>query len=201
MTIGTAADRARAISLVSREYGGRYRTMMCITCSKCQEEHFRVMKLNMPEVAIARFYRGKGWEIDDKCDRAICPNCTSAGAKKSVTDISMEALRRQREVFDLLDKHFDVKAGRYDQGWSDAKISQETGLALTLVIKSREAAYGPILDDPEIAELRRELAEFKNKLEQDIADLREMMDTIQKAGAEQIEELGRRLAEATRRAA
>jgi hypothetical protein len=67
----------------------------------------------------------------------------------------------------LLTCYFDAEAGRYDTGWNDAKIAEESGMALDYVTNTRKLAYGEVKETAEIAELRAEI----RKLELTIAEL------------------------------
>ena len=79
----------------------------------------------------------------------------------------------------LLDSHFDDKAGCYLSDWSDQKIGTDLNLPWAIVAKIREAAYGPIRVDPEVAKLASEHAALKARLAQaqETAAARQKADT------------------------
>ncbi len=162
-----------------------HRTVLRITCQKCRSFDDRVIKPDMPPEAIAQTYRHKGWEVDDGCRSAVCPKCQ----ERPVIDHSSEAIKRQRQAFALLDEHFQVDEGCFAPGWSDAKISKETGLAATAVAKLREAAYGPIKISPELLEAGREIAAVRSKLADDVKAIRDMLETVSREGGERIAKL------------
>jgi hypothetical protein len=67
------------------------------------------------------------------------------------------ALRLQRRVMALLEAHFDDTAGAYRNGYSDARVAEETEAAVTAVERIRADAFGALAEDPRIAALREEL--------------------------------------------
>lgn len=171
---GTATDRAPTLKTVRRHYGeGMVRTMLAMVCDRCSGSDDRATKPDMPEAAIARFFRGRGWLVDNECRSAVCPKCQE---KDKVTDISAAAMKRQRQMFLLLDEHFDIEAGCYDGDWSDARIAKETGLAENVVRHARDSAYGPIKINPVIVSAGKEIAELREKVKADLAAVRQLAD-------------------------
>lgn len=96
----------------------------------------------------------------------------------------------------LLGEHFTAEGeiGTYDEGWSDARISNEAGLALAEVTRVREAAYGKILD-PRFARIDAAIAAAGAKLARDTAELATLLETVKAEGAKAIADLRRQLAE------
>jgi len=86
-----------------------------------------------------------------------------AAAAPAMSDAKKLALHGAR-VGRLLDDHFDVPTGRYEAGWSDAKIAEETGLSAQFVAEIREAHCGPLRGDPEVDALKSEVATIKAML-------------------------------------
>jgi uncharacterized protein YdaU (DUF1376 family) len=196
---GTAASRSPVLRTVRRHYGdGIVRTMLAMECDQCSRQDDKVVKPNLPEVAISRFFRSAGWEVDNKCQRAVCPKCQE---KAKVTDISAAALKRQRQMFVLLDEHFDVDDGAFEQGWSDARVAKETGLAENVVIQAREAAYGPIKVNPAFVSAGREVAELKTKLAKDLADIQGLLDQTKRDFEERLAQIEAKVSRALRGAA
>lgn len=60
----------------------------------------------------------------------------------------------------VLDKHFDDGAGCWLDGFSDQKAGEACAVPWSLVTRIREAAYGPIRVDPEVAALRAEMEQI-----------------------------------------
>lgn len=68
------------------------------------------------------------------------------------------------KVRQVIDQHFDDEAGFWLNGYSDQKAGEEIGVPWALVTRIREAAYGPIRVDPEVAALKMELAQIGREL-------------------------------------
>lgn len=152
---------------------------MTLHCDHCRAtERRRLRKANLPPDAIARFMRNVGWEVDAKCRHATCPKCQKKGA--TVTEISSEALKRQRQMFRLLDEFFDADAGRFAKGWSDEKIAEQTGLSASAVRKAREAAYGALKINPEVAKLTEDLADLRERYGSQITELESMVAELRR---------------------
>lgn len=183
----TAAERAPTLRVVRRFYGeGVIRTMLAMVCDDCGKQDDRPIKPDMPEDAIARFFRGRGWLVDNRCRTAKCPKCQE---KAKVTDISAAAMKRQRQMFLLLDEHFDVDNGSYANGWSDAQIAKETGLSESVVTHARESAYGPIKQSKELIAAGQELAELRKKILGEFTQLRGLVESTQQDLVRQIDAL------------
>jgi hypothetical protein len=85
------------------------------------------------------------------------------------------------KIRSILDKAFDDNAGCWLDGYSDQKAGEEIGVPWALVTRIREAAYGPIRVDPEVAGIlaalksltteQARLAAEQTKLAAAIADL------------------------------
>lgn len=68
------------------------------------------------------------------------------------------------KIRQLLDHRFDDEAGCWLDGYSDQKAGEELDLPWSMVTRIREAAYGPIRVDPEVAALRAELVQIGREL-------------------------------------
>lgn len=83
----------------------------------------------------------------------------------------------------LLDKHFDDSKGMYIDGYTDQRIGQELNLPWGAVAKVREAAYGPLKQDPEVASIKSEISRITsqlNTLSSDITALRTRVMAVEK---------------------
>lgn len=116
--------------------------------------------------------------------------------------ISKDALRAQRLLHQLLGEHFSVEGehGAYDEGWDDRRVSTETGLAVAEVTRTREAAYGRIVD-PRIAQLEAAIAGRLEKLDRDLGELQALGDNLRTEHVGALQELQARLAALKGRAA
>lgn len=170
-TLVQMIDTSRCFSLGRDVYR---RATLRIACDGCPALYERYLEAGTNPLAILRGARAKGWDGDDRGQCWRCPACLEK-RKKTVSDFSAEALKRQKQMFDLLDAHFDVDKGRFKAGWSDAKVAQSTGLAEAAVAKARDAAFGPLKIDPATADLAREVGEARLKIESDFAELAKLM--------------------------
>lgn len=57
----------------------------------------------------------------------------------------------------LLTVRFNPEEGEYDEGWSDVRVANESGMALDYVETTRKVAYGELKGNSEIEELRAEM--------------------------------------------
>ncbi|MFZ2620863.1 MAG: hypothetical protein WAX89_08340 [Alphaproteobacteria bacterium] len=103
---------------------------------------------------------------------------------------SADALKLRRKAIGLLDEHFDADKGVYRNGYSDERISKESGLALAALIVLREQNFGELkaLMSPEaVAALVQRLTKAETTLAQatkDVADLKEITDAAEKTLAD-----------------
>lgn len=153
-----------------------------------------------PEAA-AKAAARMGWEADAwRRSVARCPECQAArrggGDRAEKKDTSMgektgsgpsipakEALRdpTQQErlrIRSVLDKHFDDDAGCWLDGYSDQKAGEECGVPWAMVTRIREAAYGPIRVDPELAALNAEAKRLGDEQAKIAATLAKVADEI-----------------------
>lgn len=132
-----------------------------------------------------------GWEVTPR--RAECPRCVADKARRgkgerpgpkphqfsptrfatahpekeaAMADVKpRDATQQERlKIRAILDKHFDDDAGCWLDGYSDQKAGEEAGVPWAIVTRIREAAYGPIRVDPEVAGLRAELMQIGREL-------------------------------------
>lgn len=57
----------------------------------------------------------------------------------------------------LLTVRFNPEEGEYDEGWSDVRVANESGMSLDYVETTRKVAYGELKGNSEIEELRAEM--------------------------------------------
>lgn len=77
-------------------------------------------------------------------------------------------------IRNLLDKHFDDSVGSYLDGWSDAKIAGALNIPRIIVERIRDAAYGPLRENPEIRALEAEIVRLAGELDAIKARLRKL---------------------------
>jgi len=66
-----------------------------------------------------------------------------------------------------LDKHFDDKQGIYLDGQSDEKIASELDFPRKWVSDIRDAAYGPIRENPAVTQLKAEIEAVRSEINAD----------------------------------
>jgi hypothetical protein len=157
-------------------------------------------KLN-PE-HVAKRARAAGWQADGwRASITQCPACQakdrggeSPGEKvirmpeaqepAPMPPATREPTPKQRlAIRAKLDANFDDDAGCYLDGQSDQKIGEELNIPWSWVARIREAAYGPIRVDPEVAALRAELAGLRaeqKKLDERIGGVASRLEALGK---------------------
>lgn len=80
-------------------------------------------------------------------------------AAPAITPLAGKALR---QVFQLLEDHFDADAGAYRNEYSDEWIAKESNISKEAVKQYRVNAFGKIKPPSEIETLRRELRELES---------------------------------------
>ena len=142
-----------------------------------------INKVLCPDCRKAPAYRTRrDAELDSVVMTALPAPLTIEGHAEEVVKeaafMPKELTQDQRmQIRNLLDKHFDDKAGCYlvgDDGTaeSDQSIGETVGIPWGEVTKIREAAYGKILIDPVVASLRSQLA----GIEAEVAKIRHALD-------------------------
>jgi len=66
----------------------------------------------------------------------------------------------------LLDEHFDDAAGTYLDDYSDQRIGTEIDVPWAAVATMRETAYGPIRENPLVAQIRSDIAEARRRIDE-----------------------------------
>lgn len=167
--------------------GGRLSARVeCHSCGSHEEWH--IATKTPPAEILRKHFSQKGWRMSK---RSICPACTSKAQKPQIVkEVQMtnvapikpepaptEAVKAaRRKANELLMFHFDVEAGRYDEGWSDERVAKESDMPVAWVLKRREDEYGTLKEPQEIDEIRGELYNLTERL----AELRSKLDALVK---------------------
>jgi hypothetical protein len=90
-----------------------------------------------------------------------------------------------RGVHQRLQDFFDESAGAYRDGYSDARIAQEVGCHLQVVLDARIGAYGELREDDRVSALREDIDAFAKAITKiaatanaDIAVLRDRIEQL-----------------------
>lgn len=138
------------------------------SCDCGRKESLRYQQ-RMPPTFYAQALNNKGWSVDNKCTKAACPKCV--GAKSMTAKTSPAALKSQAKMFAMLSEFFDAETGQYADGWSDARIARDVGMAESYVAEAREAAHGPLREHPAIEQAKADLAALRSKTDRDIVEM------------------------------
>ncbi len=82
-------------------------------------------------------------------------------SERKPVSITPNAMKAQTAMFRLLDTHFDEDAGRYADGWDDARVAKETGIAIAMVAAFRKEGFGEIKASPELTAIAGDLKTLK----------------------------------------
>jgi hypothetical protein len=173
-----------AFSRVNRTEGGRSSTLYSYACQRCPAVwEYTSQNITLAPDFISKRASRDGWEAPAFRGRVRCPACQQSSNRKgerpgekpmtkpeaplaqAPRPVPREPTGDERfRIRGLLDSHFDDKVGAYLGDWSDQRIGTELNLPWAIVAKIREAAYGPIRVDPEMAKLTADHAELKARL-------------------------------------
>lgn len=169
---------------IMRPGGGRQLArFVCARCTAHAELPIVLVAGKMSPHDTLKRAEAAGWRLSGL--RAECPSCQAVSAArakgdrpgpKSLTPATAQVIQmadtkprdptpqERVKIRAILDAQFDDGAGCWLDGYSDQKAGEEVGVPWALVTKIREAAYGPIRVDPEIASLRAELVQIGREL-------------------------------------
>lgn len=109
--------------------------------------------------------------LNDHTTDAKTPMTTSTPAPPAKP--SQASRKALRQVFALLEDHYDEDRSAYSDGWSDARIAEATGIAVEVVTAHREDAFGPIVD-PVVERIEKRIAEIETRFIKDRDDAVEL---------------------------
>lgn len=156
---------------------------VCTECAATTESFVTSNKPLDPE-GLAKKVRSKGWIAEARRrGKTLCPRCASQRPAhdpdseiKKVIPMTVTPIKPTAEVRDptpdqrvfirsYLDKSFDDAVGAYLDGMNDQRIAELAGVPRAIVERMREAAYGPIRLDPELADLRQTLETLRKEVD------------------------------------
>lgn len=109
-------------------------------------------------------------------------------APTTTTMTNGETIKAQAKMHRLLDDHFDGERGMYDADWDDARVARESGLAVTEVGRTRDVAYGRLVDAAALAATDAIKAE-RARCAKEFSDMREMVDALERLTSERLDTL------------
>jgi hypothetical protein len=152
---------------------------VAIARCECSVTERIVLTKAMPPAAVLRKFEQRGWAV--KHGRIhLCPSCKQATRKTMTKSQSTNgaaapaptAAISTRLIFALLEEHFDDRAGRYHNGYSDEKVAAETQAAIERVRAIRKEHFGDLRAPAELEQLRQDV----ESLQQMIGELRGRVD-------------------------
>jgi hypothetical protein len=114
--------------------------------------------------------------------RILCPPCNDKFEQrkdKPMASTVPSNAKALREMYNLLEAHFDTEKGNYSGDYSDARIASETGLAEGFVKDCRVAAYGKLLPPSALDQAVRDLRELESLFLKTESEFREKMKDLQ----------------------
>lgn len=185
----SAIDARETFPTVNRQIGDdrRWRAVQMIRCSSCgSEDHVGSgQSSRLPEEVIATRFRAKGWRVEQRKDRHLCPSCVAkdqeqARARRAEKEAALAEQKPDRspaaavklgELYMMLSDAYEPARKVYKPGWSDDRIAKETGLAIEFVRARREQDFGPLappdMTEEEMASLVSGASKTLGQIKQD----------------------------------
>lgn len=142
-----------------------------LTCFKCGAVA-SVPADGLPTEWLAKCFKRKGWHVDVANPRyCFCPDHQKK-ERKPMNDLPAQppppALKivemttpdlapspdQKVRIRHLLDSHFDDKAGRYLDNWTDQKVASDVGVGWKAVEQIRRLGWGELKEDPALLAIR-----------------------------------------------
>lgn len=177
----TAMDRITielehlGIQTLRRVNSGAREIVRRVECHACGAvEEFK----SAPRVAtegVLKIIGQRGWTVGK---RLQCPSCNGKSRKETMAmvdqkrdvpvDVVSPSVAQVVAISRLLDAHF--VDGAYLNGYSDRRVSEETGCPMVMVQKVRRDAFPPMID-PEVLALRSDLTTIQAMLAEAVTRL------------------------------
>ena len=148
--------RGRSIRGGTGQAGTHFAALLqCSCCTAVGEVGLRAV---IPPEQIDKKFKQRGWRLDPH----ICPDHAAKRPEKPIMAAtpapSPAAIQAQAKMFNLLNDTFDADKGVFAHDWTDQRIADTTNLAVETVVAFREAAFGPLKEPPEFAQIRADIA-------------------------------------------
>lgn len=147
-----------------------------VTCDECAETaEWRMSRMPPPDI-LKKHFVVRGWELRKKprCPECVkkrekkmtkAPNLTPVPSTPDGVSASEAAKRARRMVYMALEDYYDEGRRAYKAGYSDKKISEETGASEAIVAQIRQQDFGPLGPPDEFTEIYASVAELKARLD------------------------------------
>lgn len=182
-------DTRETFPVVNRQMGEdrRWRPAQGIVCSRCGADEWKSAAhgVRVDEHTMANVFRTKGWRVEQRKDRHLCPSCVAkdqeqARARRAEKEAAMAEQKSERspaaavklgELYMMLSDAYEPARKVYKPGWSDDRIAKETGLAIEFVRARREQDFGPLappdMTEEEMASLVSGASKTLGQIKQD----------------------------------
>lgn len=164
MAVNTSYERNLGPVEMIGVAGAETARVECVQCGAIGD--WRIAGRRPPPDIVQRHFITRGWNLRK---RPICEQCSKrkeVPMTAKVTPINpapvivpTDAKAQRRDAHALIELTFDIAVGAYRDGYSDHRISKETGISEAWVAKRREDEFGPLKVPDEIGELRRAITE------------------------------------------
>jgi hypothetical protein len=158
-----------------------------LTCKYCHATERVTLRRHLPATVISKIFAGKGWPVSERTKAVGCEACkTKFKSMKKQEKRKMSKLHivdkgppdptklQLREIFRLLDAHFDEDARLYKNGYSDERIAEEVKVAPIIVRQERKELYAELALPPEFEAIQSEMAALRQEIESASAMLRDL---------------------------
>lgn len=179
---------------------GKFQPQAHFTC-RCGKSLILLVKNtnNQNPTFLVKRAQERGWSCSATKPQVTCPECLQSKERHmSKTAPVLVAVEHRQPTADqrlqirsALDKHFDDSKGRYLEGMTDEKIAEHLKVPRIFVTNIREAAYGPLLSNPEIDALREEISAQDLKIAALVNDTVAAVENIRKEMREALARLNK----------
>ncbi|HEV2673272.1 MAG TPA: hypothetical protein VGV37_01940 [Aliidongia sp.] len=154
--------------------GGAIERRFAALCGACNESTMLPERdLTIPPIAVRQKFGRIGWIVAERNARHNrCPNCQGTKRDKTTMAAPLKPVQptgptiaQMFQVGSQLDDHFDEKAGRYEAGWTDERISTELNIPRAFVAQVREEGpWGKIRSFDDLDALKAEAGTLKGMI-------------------------------------
>lgn len=173
------------------------RTFARVTCPRCGAHDQMLLSSRIPpEAVVAFFVQKRGWRGGGTNKNPRVTHCASCAKRPTAPTSPMEvfdsmaeqmappaniARIRVRAGAMILD-NWSEEAGRYQQGWSDERVSKETGLSEQAIKRMRETDLNLRQRVPqEIVDVEKKIQQLFDQLAVIDAEVRKLREKHQAA--------------------
>lgn len=160
------------------QVGDRMEPRWTSKCTCCGTERTWNWGPNYATISMIQCAEMAGWSHSKR--EFLCEPCAEK-AQKARRKMKIENIpnpKIQRDVYRLLDDHFDESTRLYRNGWTDKKVAEAAKTSEQFVITLRRGAYGELAEDPAITALKGEMASLEQEAKRIEDDLLNKMAEI-----------------------